>query len=438
MNNFHLTFQKAGTVYHVDFCAMESAQVSAAASANFPCMLGGREYSLKGETFALEIIQSCQQQHGVESSLSTEDLSQRLKSLGAEDISFSRNINAVGIEVLEVGKSFNLPASIEEICTLINDHYIFPETAEQCSVYLRKQLQAGVYDQMQSPQEFAEKVTIDLQSIAQDAHLSVVAEREVEETEEEMIIKLENCGYGFISRAGVTSPGNHHPAELPLTKDLKECGYLEFWAFKNVSSQDSGAEKYGRAYQKTKQAISLAMEDVVETHPKLMIIDLRNNCGGSPYGVQLLCSYFLPENILLNTIKSRKCEDEETCKIEEFRTLSYAELPLEKRLLGIPVYVLTSHHTFSAGEECANNLRVLNSRGMIQATVIGETTAGGANPCVMHAVNEDFAVFIPNRQSINPYDGSNWERKGVTPDYHVPAEYALNKVIELRRSHQQS
>lgn len=376
----------------------------------------------------MEIIKSCWQQPAAESALSTEELSQKLKNLGAAGISFSQRVNVVGIEVLETGKPFNLPASIESICTLINDNYVFPEIAERCSAYLKEQLHKGVYAQIRSPQEFAERMTVDLKFIAQDAHLSVIAGKEAEETEEDMLAELEKCGYGIVCE---------QPEELLLTEDLKECRYLKLWAFKNVSSQDSGAEKYGRAYQQTKQAVSLAMKDVLNTHPKSMIIDLRDNCGGSPYGVQLLCSYFLPENILLNTIRHRKREDEKTCKVDEFRSLSYAELPMENRLLGIPIYVLTSQRTFSAGEEFANNLRVLNFMRMVQATVIGETTGGGANPCTTHSVNEDFQVFIPDRQSINPYDQSNWEGKGVVPDYVVPKEDALNKVIELKRSHQQ-
>ena len=46
-----------------------------------------------------------------------------------------------------------------------------------------------------------------------------------------------------------------------------------------------------------------------------------------------------------------------------------------KRYLDKPVYVLTSKRTFSGAEEFTYNLKNLK-----RATIVGETTGGGANP----------------------------------------------------------
>jgi len=45
----------------------------------------------------------------------------------------------------------------------------------------------------------------------------------------------------------------------------------------------------------------------------------------------------------------------------------------------VPIFVLTSHRTFSAAEEFTYNLKHLN-----RATIVGETTGGGAHPIERH------------------------------------------------------
>ena len=156
----------------------------------------------------------------------------------------------------------------------------------------------------------------------------------------------------------------------------------------------------------------------------MIIIDLRNNGGGSPYGVQLLSSYFLPANTPLNTIEWRK---KESFLIEKSNALPYEIIPQEKRFMNTPLYILTSHRTFSAGEEFANNMKALN-----RATIIGEITKGGANPGRSHPLNDLFEIFIPDGQSINPHNGSNWEGIGIIPDFFVPAHEALDFSLSLQ------
>ncbi|HLM68948.1 MAG TPA: S41 family peptidase [Longimicrobium sp.] len=84
------------------------------------------------------------------------------------------------------------------------------------------------------------------------------------------------------------------------------------------------------------------------------------------------------------------------------------------------VYVLTSSGTFSAGEALAYDLRSHR-----RATIVGETTAGGAHPGGMESVSEHFAVRVPSGRAINPVTGTNWEGTGVQPDVAVDAGAAL-------------
>jgi C-terminal processing protease CtpA/Prc len=88
--------------------------------------------------------------------------------------------------------------------------------------------------------------------------------------------------------------------------------------------------------------------------------------------------------------------------------------------VGKDVYVLTSRRTFSAAEEFTYNLKNLK-----RATIVGETTGGGAHPGGPRRINDHFSVGVPSGRAINPISKTNWEGTGVEPDLKTPAERAL-------------
>src|SRR5262249_36093779 len=90
------------------------------------------------------------------------------------------------------------------------------------------------------------------------------------------------------------------------------------------------------------------------------------------------------------------------------------------RFVDKPVYVLTSKNTFSAAEECTYNLQCLK-----RATIVGETTGGGAHPGGFKRVHDHFGVWVPQGRAINPITKTNWEGTGVKPDVAAPASLAL-------------
>jgi C-terminal processing protease CtpA/Prc len=84
------------------------------------------------------------------------------------------------------------------------------------------------------------------------------------------------------------------------------------------------------------------------------------------------------------------------------------------------VYVLTSNRTFSGAEEFSYNLKNLK-----RATIIGETTGGGAHPGDFERLTDHFGAFVPVGRAINPITKTNWEGTGVEPDIKVPRDQAL-------------
>ena len=121
---------------------------------------------------------------------------------------------------------------------------------------------------------------------------------------------------------------------------------------------------------------------------KSIIIDLRNNGGGKPNAVQLLCSLFMEEESQLDSILWRKGN---SYTLQTWDTLPHKELPKEMRLLEQKVVILISPKTFSAAESFANSMQALG-----RATIVGERSGGGANPGGYEPIGQDFDLRIPS------------------------------------------
>src|SRR5215469_6886049 len=149
-----------------------------------------------------------------------------------------------------------------------------------------------------------------------------------------------------------------------------------------------------------------------------LVIDLRQNGGGWPEMVALFTTCLFDQEIVqLNSLYWRQGE-----KTQQFWTLPY--VPGTRFGGKKPVYVLTSNRTFSGAEEFTYNLKQLK-----RATIIGETTGGGANPGDWFSLTPHFAVFIPTGRAINPISQDNWEGSGVVPDIAVPQEEAFDVAL---------
>jgi C-terminal processing protease CtpA/Prc len=160
------------------------------------------------------------------------------------------------------------------------------------------------------------------------------------------------------------------------------------------------------------------MNLLANTHA--LIIDLRQNHGGDPEMIALLSSYLFDQKpVHLNSLYWRDNDSS-----QQFWTLPY--VPGKRFGKEKPVYVLTSGETFSGAEEFTYNLKNLK-----RATIIGESTGGGAHPGGVYRLGTHFEVFIPNGRAINPISGTNWEGTGVQPDITMPREEAFKAAYNM-------
>jgi C-terminal processing protease CtpA/Prc len=275
---------------------------------------------------------------------------------------------------------------IEEALALLLDRYIFPDRAATAAAAVRARREAGEYDGLDEV-ALADRLTAHLFEVCADKHLRVrvrssdlsaeASQAEREAAWHEMM-RLRNYGIARVERL----PGN--------------VGYVDLRA---VAAPDTAAP-----------AIAAAMALVAHTYS--LIFDLRRNGGGSPQGVIFWNSYlFADDDVHLNSIY-----DGASGQTRPFYSLAW--VPGE-RYLNRPVWVLTSDQTFSGAEEFAYNLKAQG-----RATIVGETTRGGAHPTDGFPLSGTLEITVPIARSVNPVTGTNWEGTGVEPDIAVPAERA--------------
>lgn len=276
---------------------------------------------------------------------------------------------------------------VDSIAKFMKEKYVFPDVGEQMGDLIKKNLKEGVYKDIDEPQEFAAKVTEDLRSVSNDKHIGLRYTPEMIA----MINKAEKDKENKELEEYEKKQREYSNFEFEEVKILSgNIGYLKFNAFYNASVAGP-------------TAIS-ALNFLAYTDA--LIIDLTDNGGGSPSLIQLMTSYFFEDTEHLNSFYIREGD-----KTNQFWTLPYVP---GKKMVETDIYVLTSSSTFSGAEEFTYNLK-----NMERATIIGETTGGGAHPVSRYIINDNFAISIPFGRAVNPITKTNWEGTGIEPHVKV-------------------
>ena len=277
----------------------------------------------------------------------------------------------------------------------LNEFYVFPEAAKKMEESLRGHEKKGAYDAVNEAEAFATLLTEHLQEVSNDKHLRV----------------------SFSPMARPTGePGRNPDADVQRRRQMERnnctfekaerlppnIGYLKFNAFPDPAICGPTAVA--------------AMNFL--GHVDAIIFDLRDNGGGDPKMIAFISTYLFGDRTHLNDLYNRK-EDSTT----QYWTLPYVPGP---RLTDKPVFVLTSKRTFSGAEEFSYNLKNLK-----RATIIGETTGGGAHPVSGHRLDDHFMIGVPFARAVNPVSKTNWEGTGVEPDVKVPADESLDVAKKM-------
>ncbi len=269
--------------------------------------------------------------------------------------------------------------------------YIYEDAGLRIARELREVYDAGA-ETPSAPAEFAAALTGELQRLSDDIHLRVE-----------------------YPRAAPAGPPVGRPEPPPRSEPRPDSasgagrpelldgnvGYLEMLHF--GGGEASAAE------------IDAAMAALAGA--RALILDLRWNMGGGPFMVRYLSTYLFdrPTHLASRVERGRP---------EPAERWTFESVP-GARLGQMPVVLLTSATTISAGESFAFGLRNVG-----RAAIIGERTAGGGHFGDLVDLGHGFRMFLPRGKTIDPATGEGWEAEGLRPDIEVPAADALEAALE--------
>jgi hypothetical protein len=288
---------------------------------------------------------------------------------------------------------------VEGAIAQLDEYYVFPDVAKRIADSLRARVKRGAYNAFGNGITFAQALNTDVRDISRDKHMRV------------------NYSVAALPPRPATPPPPtpEQKQRMQTQMDAQNCGFMkaerldgnigyikfDFFADPDLCGPTASA----------------AMNFVAGT--RALVVDLRENGGGSPAMVAYVSSYLFDDSTHLNDLWERKAGT----------TTQYWTKPsVPGRKFGgqKPVFVLTSSRTFSGAEEFSYNLKSLK-----RATLIGETTGGGAHPVSGRRINEHFVIGVPEARAINPITHTNWEGVGVEPDVKAAAADALATALKL-------
>lgn len=288
---------------------------------------------------------------------------------------------------------------IDSLANALNRRYIYPDKAALMISSIKGNFKSGVYNNAEDRTGLGRQLHKDLQQVYKDGHLEIVYDpqlaRDIETPRidtaanrraynRELHDAKEN---NFAFRKAEILPGN--------------IGYIRWDGF------------YGFV-DEARPTLNGAFQFVSNT--RALIIDMRNNSGGSPEMVLQMQCYFFQQKTPMNYIIDRNNDT----------MTRWADPGKTDFKLNMPVYILTSHGTFSGAEDFTYGLKYAN-----RAIVVGDTTGGGAHPTSPFSIGQGFIAFIPTLRSANIAAQADWEGTGIWPDVAVPSDQALSRAQGL-------
>lgn len=275
---------------------------------------------------------------------------------------------------------------VEAIADVVEQNYFDPALGARFAAVLRADALQGRYDALLDPRELA--TALDARLRPMDGHFSV--------------------RWSPDSRPSRRAPREAStPGDAALRTGLRRVellpgniGLLELGHFADFEFDDRRAAP--------RLAIDAALQTLAWSDA--VVIDLRDNGGGSSAMVGYLASAFTPRDADIY-IRFHAREGTSSEAPGDWHPAPRLEVPL---------YLLISGRTGSAAEAFAYTLKHAG-----RATLVGERSAGKANPGRPFDAENGFRVFVSTEQAISPLTDDNWEGRGVVPDLTVEAADAL-------------
>ncbi|MCQ8186476.1 S41 family peptidase [Parvularcula maris] len=183
-------------------------------------------------------------------------------------------------------------------------------------------------------------------------------------------------------------------------------GYLKVDSFKYPTTSEAAADEIARAF----------------ADAPAVIVDVRQNGGGSDAVARMLAARFADERRLVMTSEERLPGEDVLGGPQPWHV---GPVP---GALRVPIFVLVNDRTISAAENFA-----IMMRAFPHVTILGETTAGAMADTFPVALGEGWVFGVPSNV-LRDANGRSWEGIGVVPNLFVAntaAEVAAGRDRQL-------
>ena len=289
-------------------------------------------------------------------------------------------------------RAVNPQAVVSEVRKILAERYVLPERRPALDAVLAQGLSSGRY-RVTDPRQLARLINEDLERVGKDKHLSF--EHNPDQAAMFAAGRREGAPDNSVYERMVRTR-NHGILELKVLPG--NVRYMDYRGFDWIGPESAAALDTAMNF--------LAGGDAI-------VIDIRRNGGGSPEAVQYITSHFMEAGKPLMTFHMNGRASPDT-------TATLAELKAP-RMLGKPLYVLTSGSSASAAEEFAGHVA-----GYKLGELVGETTAGAGFRNELVPVAGEFVLSVSVGRAVLAATGKDWEAVGHSPTVATPVASALD------------
>lgn len=275
---------------------------------------------------------------------------------------------------------------------ILAENYVLPGVAAELDEALARAASRGVFRDL-AGDALASRVNAEMRKVTSDVHL-------------QMRYQPRMAALLASAPAEDTSDGGAWDEALERQLRRTNAGVRELEVLPG-NIRYLAYDSFGWGAPVAQQAIATAMEFL--RGGEAIIIDLRDNAGGSIYAEAAIASYFLPPDTKLTRFEMRGLPGE---------TTETSATPFT--LAGKPTYVLVGPATVSAAEAFATHASTFGF-----GTLVGATTRGGGYTIRAYPLPGGYVLSVSVGRAIDAATGAGWEGVGVVPAIAVPPGKAL-------------
>ena len=286
---------------------------------------------------------------------------------------------------------------VSQVRKIIAERYVLPERRPALDAVLAEGLSSARYG-VTDPAVLAERINADLERVGRDRHLGFT----LDPGQASILAARQNAAApdhsGFERQVRAI---NHGITELRVLPG--NIRYMAYDGFAWIGPESAAA-------------LETAMRFLVGG--EAIIIDIRRNGGGDSDASQYLISHFMAPNQPLYTYYRNG-------GAQTSRVSTLPKVPVG-RVVGKPLYVLTSGSTASAAEEFAGSVAA-NRIG----EVVGQRTAGAGFANDLVPIDGRFVLSVSTGRVVLAPTGRDWEAVGIAPT--IPAK--VSKALDTAHVH---